>query len=444
MINRAAQFIVDETPESAFGGWQVPGHPVVIEYAFAVLDQVRSQAVEGLRAVPRGGLEIGGVLYGRREGNTVRIEAHRPLDCEHALGPTFLLSAKDEVALGALVAAPLSDADLQGMVAVGWYHSHTRSEICLTPQDVDVYDRHFPEPWQLALVLRPQKSGPTRAGFFFREGEAGLRTESSYREFTVSPAPGFPAKPQGIPPKIAPGTAAVAEGRAARLRRPLPAQQSQVPVEPSIPDEPPRRSGRLWKWAPAVGLLLTLAGLGTGVTTYFLARKSPVGQGTPNFALRAVDVNGQLLITWDRGSRPIAEAQRGILEIGDGPRRTLVDLDRERVSNGSVTYVRQSDRVDVRMTLYAANGKPMEEVASFLGRPTEAVEPPAPSKAAKTDATEANTQRDAAIRDRDEALQEAAKLRTELQNQISRNNQLEEAVRALRHRLEVQASIRRR
>ena len=73
-----------------FGSWSVPEVPLTIEYSFEVLDQIRASATDGLRQLSRGGLEVGGVLYGTRDANSIRITSWRPIACEHARGPAFL------------------------------------------------------------------------------------------------------------------------------------------------------------------------------------------------------------------------------------------------------------------------------------------------------------------------------------------------------------------
>jgi hypothetical protein len=99
--------------------------------------------------------------------------------CEHAFGPSFILSEKDEAGLKTLLDSAVDEADLSGLVPVGWYHSHTRSEISFSEQDLKVHERFFPEPWQVSLVLRPEKMKPTRAKFFLRGAGQG--------EFLIEP-----------------------------------------------------------------------------------------------------------------------------------------------------------------------------------------------------------------------------------------------------------------
>ena len=62
-----------------------------------------------------------------------------------------------------------------GLRPVGWYHSHTRSEIFFSDADLEIHKHFFPEPWQVALVMKPHTFQPTRAGFFFREADGVIR-----------------------------------------------------------------------------------------------------------------------------------------------------------------------------------------------------------------------------------------------------------------------------
>jgi proteasome lid subunit RPN8/RPN11/cell division protein FtsL len=183
-----------------------------IEYSHEAVETVRAAVVEGFYKLARGGLEVGGVLFGQRSGDAVRIMASRPIACEHAFGPSFILSEKDAAGLKTLLDSAVNDAGLSGLVPVGWYHSHTRSELSLSEQDLKVYDRYFPEPWQVSLVLRPERLKPTRANFFVRGASQG--------EFLLEP-PRTPRRTAPVeapkPPEPAVEQAAVTVERASRL-----------------------------------------------------------------------------------------------------------------------------------------------------------------------------------------------------------------------------------
>src|SRR5436305_7471217 len=112
-----------------FGWWTVEGHSIVIEYSVDILDRIRAEVVDGFNRVRHGGIEVGGVLFGTREHNVVRVLAYRALQCEYATGPSFVLSAGDQARLRELLRSAGSDRRLHNLQPVGWYHSHTRSHI---------------------------------------------------------------------------------------------------------------------------------------------------------------------------------------------------------------------------------------------------------------------------------------------------------------------------
>ncbi len=167
--------------------WTADGLPLAVEYSKAVMQDIRAAVMDGFYKIPHGGIEVGGVLYGRSDGNLVRIEAFRPLACEYAAGPSFSLSERDRAALARLL-DPAGDVDLRGMVPVGWYHSHTRSELRPSEEDLDIHREFFPKRWQVCLILRPERTKPVRAGFFVRDSDGSLKTESGDREFTLEAA----------------------------------------------------------------------------------------------------------------------------------------------------------------------------------------------------------------------------------------------------------------
>src|SRR5579862_1707858 len=155
----------------ALATWSVPQCPFTIEYAPRVLDDIRLAVEDAFSSLPRGGAEIGGILLGRFAKGRVTIVDYEALDCEHAYGPSFALSPKDHAALAEMLAKARGNRDAR---PVGWYHSHTLSEISLSEADLEIHQRYFPESWQVALVLKPRSFQPTRAGFFFRDPDGAM------------------------------------------------------------------------------------------------------------------------------------------------------------------------------------------------------------------------------------------------------------------------------
>jgi hypothetical protein len=71
----------------------------------------------------------------------------------------------------ALVAMHL-EVDRRRGVLAGWYHRHREGLVELTAEDLKTHERHFPEPWQVALLFVTDYAEP--AGGCFRRTRAGL------------------------------------------------------------------------------------------------------------------------------------------------------------------------------------------------------------------------------------------------------------------------------
>lgn len=112
--------------------WSDPGYALTFAYPPALFYEIEFMANEGYRRIPHGGIEHGGVLYGRVQGDTIRIEAFRAIDCEHAFGPSFVLSASDIEKLRAQLRHGPEDPELSGLTALGWFISHSRSKLEVT------------------------------------------------------------------------------------------------------------------------------------------------------------------------------------------------------------------------------------------------------------------------------------------------------------------------
>src|ERR1700754_1529136 len=82
-----------------------------IEYAAAVLEEIRRTIQEGFHKIPHGGVETGGLLYGKWDGALLTIAGWRPIQCEHPLGPRFQLSRDDEKELAAQLAEPVPELE---------------------------------------------------------------------------------------------------------------------------------------------------------------------------------------------------------------------------------------------------------------------------------------------------------------------------------------------
>ena len=345
--------------EDALASWTVRQCSFRIEYSPRVMEEIRLAVVDAFFSVPRGGAEIGGILLGQNEGHRVTITDYLPFDCEHATGPSFVLSPKDHIQLAEILGwARSSPGDVK---PVGWYHSHTRSEIQLSPGDVEIHRRYFPEPHQVALVLRPHTLDPVTAGFFFWEADHSLHASASYQEFLLRPLA------TSTVPETAP--AAVAEATAI----PVEASRAAVPVA-AWPIFKKWSPGKVAGWAAALVLVFVS---GTLVNYRFWrpasnsASPPSVVAASPaappaSMSLRARRLNGDLELTWSKDSALIAAATNGVISIQDGGANRQIRLDSAQVRGGSLLYAPTSEQITMQLTVATPTDNATESVMVIL------------------------------------------------------------------------------
>jgi proteasome lid subunit RPN8/RPN11 len=371
--------------DTKFAAWTVAESPITIEYSLIVVEEIRHAVAEGFQRLSRGGIEVGGILYGARDGRTVRVLAMRPIACEHARGPAFLLSDKDRMVLNQQLAADAEDPHLEGLIAVGWFLSHTRSEITLSDSDLELYSIFFPAPWQVTLVVRPGRGGSMRAGFFVREADGTVKSENSYLEFNfpdrlagvLDRSPSSP-RPERVPgerrlnvmPRSEAFQSSVGAVAAARRETPVarevPAPTFGQPViqPPSgqttqyLPSPPPKKK---WPWLVGWAVVVILAAVFGLRYWMFRPAQEPI-------ALAVIEHDGQLRIEWNHAARPVTAAVHGTLVINDGSGTQTYSLTPRELTAGSYTYERKTGDVEVRMSVEDSDGAKVQEASRFLGQ----------------------------------------------------------------------------
>jgi hypothetical protein len=298
--------------------------PLRIECQPEVLERIRLEVIDAFFAIPRGGLEVGGVLFGRQRNGVVSIEASRPVECEHASGPGFVLSERDRERLAEGIAA--RDLELRDLIPVGWYRSRTRSDIQVGEWDLEICRTYFAEPWHVLLVLRPEVTRPLRAAYFTRGSDGEL---SGGEEFEVLPA----------------------------KKRALAAPEHRE-VIPDVVAAAPDRRRQIWAFCA----FLLLCVLSLGALQFW---RSPTSGADP-LPLTVTDRDGSLEIRWDRKAEAIRKAASATMEITDGEMYSRVDLDRGHLQRGALFYARMAHRVDLRLTLRMPDQSFQEVYALFV------------------------------------------------------------------------------
>src|SRR5206468_8997600 len=99
--------------EEQYAVWTDPETSQTVRYSLSLFHELDFQVNEAYRRIPHGGIEIGGLLYGRVEGTSTTVEAFRPIECEHAFGPSFVLSDKDLARMSENFGETQADSELK-------------------------------------------------------------------------------------------------------------------------------------------------------------------------------------------------------------------------------------------------------------------------------------------------------------------------------------------
>jgi hypothetical protein len=376
--------------------WTVPEFPFTVNCPWDILEEIHGTVQDGFRKLSRGGVEVGGVLFGRRTERTVQILAWRPIECEHSRGPAFLLSNNDKHALLESLQAAGRDPQLQVLEPVGWFVSHTRAGLLMTEEDLELFQRQFGEPWQVTLVYSPSRQGPTRAGFFVRDANGAVRTESCYREFVVVET----RSPKTEDPGAIPASARTPAPPRQRVRQAAP-RPGGLEMQP--------RGYRRFAFVALALVLFAVAALAVPRMFNNTVSNDPL-------QLKLLDAQGQLRVEWDRLSGTVQQADSATLIITDGKPVPPIELDRETIQGGSVTYARLSEDVSVKMLIQRKGQPPFQEMARYVGSPVPKVE--------------TKDLRDSRDR-RSRMMTEAKQLREELQRESKRARDLERSLTRL-------------
>jgi len=408
----------------------VPECPFSIEYPHGLMQELRAAVAYGQQAFTRGGMEVGGVLFGTRSEGALSIRAWRPIACEHANGPALLLSERDRNELKEFLEEAATLPDLAGAEPVGWFLSHTRSEISLRESDLNLYREFFPAASDIVLVLRPGRHGAARAGFFFRSPEGAIRSDHSLFEFNIEREGVRPSMPmeRTPPPPVeisapherrrrgaapAPVDTATAWVRTTRSDVPEPDPLATSPANDEM--EPVLTGKRSWRWiALPVAALVAIGWL------YMARTRAPEPAEIP-IEMTITDRGGQLVVEWDHSRPELLRVRAGEISVTDAGGKVSIALTAAEVQAGSFTWTRKSG--DVRISLrFDGAGKPLGASAHFLGAP-----PPQqrPERAAEPDSAEL-----------DRLRKENIELRGEIDRAKARADQAETAVRVLRERLD--------
>jgi hypothetical protein len=219
--------------EAHYAFWDSPERSFTITYSLEQFHEIDFQVNEGYRRIPHGGIEVGGLLFGRNEPAGIRVDAFRPIECEHATGPSFNLSERDLDELQKQISGSGSDPELAGLELVGWFIAHTRTPLRLTDRELAVFERFFPGRHQITALIKPERFQPTKFAFLARRADGSLERDGSARA-VILPLPG-----RGIRGADGPLASIPAPAEKASPSTPIPAEprtgQASQQDAPAIP-----------------------------------------------------------------------------------------------------------------------------------------------------------------------------------------------------------------
>jgi hypothetical protein len=368
--------------------WSVPDKNVVVHLDMEVLERLGNEVMRGFGAVPKRGAEVGGLLLGtieQGEQTIVKIEDFEPVECGYKRGPSYLLVEEDGHAFS-IACRRWANGSGKPAYAVGFYRSNTRDGLKFAPEDVELMNHYFPQSSGVALLIRPNATRASVAGFFIREDGVFPETtplefpfrrwdltgeeppahrsmtdrrkeragpelvRSTRRDDSPAPPPSAAAFPVDTPPPARPVTS---------LAFSLPSASTET--------KPANKQIR-WMWMPMsfVFLLLGVA-LGIQTSALFLGQKKGVSTAE-DFSLQlAVAKSGDnLTVRWNRNAPAIRAARRGVLEIDDGDASpSPVNLDQAHLENGTMIYRNSSKTVRFKLTVFEGADVSVTEKAEW-------------------------------------------------------------------------------
>lgn len=333
---------------SSYFVWEVPGKPAAVHLHLDVVDRLGAEVMRGFGAVPKRGAEVGGILLGSIEPGEVtivKVDDFEAVPCSYSRGPSYLFSEEDRAAFEEALHRRQGDSFGASSV-VGYFRSHTREGLNLGEEDLELLNRYFRDPAQVALLVKPFATKASVAGFFARE--SGVFPAETPLE--------FPFRRRELTGEAPPPRRPVWEGRPHRFESPFESEPREMPApvlparEPAV--APVRRP--FFEFTP-LALLLLLVGLiaGFGAALQFAplpSARSAAGQF--GLALGVTRSGGNLTLHWNPEANVLRYAQRGLLEIEDGSFSKPVELDAAHLREGSVIYQNRSRLVRFRLSAY--------------------------------------------------------------------------------------------
>jgi hypothetical protein len=342
--------------------WKDPGLPIPVAFAPEAIERIRRAALEGMLALRRVGVGVGGLLLGRYGAGRVTVLGSREIACAHNFGPSFRLTPEE-------IAEALAPLDgREELRVVGLYCSKPRGPAEVSEDDRWLFESLCPERWQTMLVVSPKSNNASTGAVFSRGAGRALLggVQLPIEESRLTPAPAEPAADEPAPVPIA-----IPEA----LPSPLPPPPRKSPPLPSAPPErvaprrpevplfsrtvPVKRAGlNPWMlWTAAAVILIALCIAAVLTRDRWMPR--------PPLELRSYDSGGLLTVEWNR--RAVRGIEDASLLFTDGADTRTIVVNGAQLHSGSLQYSRKTGHVAV---IFRAGS--LQEAPTYNDKPLEA------------------------------------------------------------------------
>jgi hypothetical protein len=139
--------------------WASSDHAVRILATKQLLEEIRSAAYRARFGSRRAGVEIGGVLYGRRLLSGVELCGWASIDCGWSYGPSFTLTSREQGTLACLLDGLKEELRAQEFEILGWFVSRIRGDRVPAVFDSELHQRFFSTPGSLLCILQARREG---------------------------------------------------------------------------------------------------------------------------------------------------------------------------------------------------------------------------------------------------------------------------------------------
>src|SRR5258708_18208563 len=328
VLTNSTEAAVSHVGSSDYYVWDEPERPVSVHLNYQTFELIQIEVLRGLDSNGDDGVEIGGILLGRREQAAGRvntfIEEFLPVQCGYSGGSVYSLSDGDGIKFEAALKQCKSEATKSSSV-VGFFRSHLRNNVFLSPDDLSMIRRFFTDPDSVFLLIKTLPSRGCTAAFL--RGEDGqIQPECAYNEVPLSPV------------QIAP----------ARYPKKQPLELSR-PVE-----RVPNIRRRPWfAWGTFVVLAVVAIATVALISWMKWWGQSHVAHvGAASLGLHVERSSDHLAVMWNRNSAEIVAANRAVLAIRDGSYQKAFFLNQTQLRAGMVAYKPDNQNIDFDLELY--------------------------------------------------------------------------------------------